>query len=67
MSKHQFTDADTYAVWKHHGAAWYICEEPLRIQEATVEKAGRQVRVCRVRDCCNPVGVGGNNERRYPG
>jgi hypothetical protein len=37
MSKHQFTTAETYAVWKYHGAACYLCEEPLRLQEATVD------------------------------
>ena len=37
MSKHDFTRAETYAVWKHHGAICYICEEPLRLQDATVD------------------------------
>jgi hypothetical protein len=37
MSKHKFTSAQTYAVWKHHGAICYICEEPLRLQETTVD------------------------------
>lgn len=35
--KHQFTDAQRFAVWKHHGQRCYWCEEPLRLQETTVD------------------------------
>lgn len=37
MSKYQFSPAERFAVWKHHGATCYICEEPLRLQETTVD------------------------------
>jgi hypothetical protein len=37
MSKHKFTYAQRYAVWKHHGSKCYWCDEPLGIQETTVD------------------------------
>ncbi len=37
MSKHKFTNAQRFAVWKHHGFKCYWCDEPLRLQETTVD------------------------------
>lgn len=37
MGKHQFTYAQRFAVWKHHGQQCYWCEEPLRLQDTTVD------------------------------
>lgn len=37
MKKYVFKDTERYAVWTHHGRACYWCEEPLILQEATVD------------------------------
>jgi predicted RNA-binding Zn-ribbon protein involved in translation (DUF1610 family) len=37
MSKHQFTYAESFAVWKHHGQRCYWCGEPLSVQETSVD------------------------------
>ncbi len=37
MSKRSFSHAERYAIWKYHKRICYWCEEPLRIQETTVD------------------------------
>jgi hypothetical protein len=37
MSKHQFTDAQRFAVWQHHGQKCYWCGKPMDFLEATVD------------------------------
>jgi hypothetical protein len=37
MSQRKFTNAERYAVWKHHHAVCYWCGEPLRLAETTID------------------------------
>jgi hypothetical protein len=37
MSKHSFTTAERYAVWLHHEKRCWLCEEPLRLLETTID------------------------------
>jgi hypothetical protein len=37
MTKYKFTNAQRFAIWKHHGQTCYWCGEPLRLQETTVD------------------------------
>lgn len=37
MAKHRFSDAERFSIWKHHGQQCYWCDEPLRLQETTVD------------------------------
>ena len=37
MNKHQFTDAETFGVWKHWKGVCYYCAQPVRIQEASID------------------------------
>jgi hypothetical protein len=37
MSNRKFTNAERFAVWKHHGQQCYWCKEPLRLQDTTVD------------------------------
>ena len=37
VSKHQFTAAQRYAIWKTHHQRCYWCCEPLRLQETTID------------------------------
>jgi hypothetical protein len=37
MSKHSFSASERYAVWLHHEKRCWLCEEPLRLLETTIE------------------------------
>ncbi len=37
MTKHKFTPAEKYALWKFHGAKCHLCDEPLRLGDATAD------------------------------
>lgn len=37
MNKYHFSNAERFAIWKHHGQHCYWCGEPLRLQETTVD------------------------------
>lgn len=37
MKKHVFTDSERFAVWKHNGKKCYLCDEPIRLVDATCD------------------------------
>lgn len=37
MPKHAFSTAERYAVWLHHEKRCWLCEEPLRLKDTTID------------------------------
>lgn len=37
MKKYKFSQSERFAIWSHHGRACYWCEEPLTLQETTID------------------------------
>lgn len=37
MNKHVFTNAERYAVWLHHEKRCWLCKEPLRLHDTTID------------------------------